>query len=215
VTLTASELAEYGRQAYNAVGDTFFSDAEIYRYIWEAEAELATEAKLIERAYTTTTVASTAAYAAPTYAMVIKRVTYDSQKLMPISFREYDALVFNATTIPLGTPQYYVLWEDELTLYPTPDAAATLKIWSLNQPQQVTSTSALEVPGVWHLPMADFLLWKFAQKDKNFQAAANYQAAWAQTVQKAKKWNRTRVRGDSFTTVTDVDMVPQTVIGAI
>ena len=215
MSMTGSELAEYARQVANGVGDTFWTDAEMYRYIWEASAVLATECRLIERSYTTTTVASTAAYAAPTYAMVIKRVTYNSSKLMPINFREYDALVQNATVIPTGTPQYYYYWEDELTLYPTPDAAYTLKIWSYNHPQAVTATSTIEVPPVWHLSMADFVVWKMLAKQMNFQAAAQFQSSWLETITKAKRWNRTRLRGDSFSCVTDVDLVPATVIGAI
>lgn len=215
MSLLPSELNEYARQNYNAVGDTFFTDSEMYRYIWAAQSVLSTEARLIERTYTTTTVIGTAAYAAPTYAREYKRVTYNAQKLMPISFREYDALVLNGTVIPIDTPQYYLLWDDEFTLYPTPDAAKTLKIFSINEPQPVTSTSTLEVPSIWHLPMADFLLWKMAQKDKNFQAAQYYMANWNDTVTKAKKWNRTRLRGDAFAAVTDIDLVPNTVIGAI
>ena len=213
--MTPSELSEYARQQYNSLNDDFFTDAELYRHIWAAQAELARKALVIERTYTASSVASQAEYEYPTNTIAIKRVTYNSSKLMPISFREYDSLVQNTTTVPTGTPQYYFVWQETMTLYPTPDTSSyTIKVWSYNEPQEVSVTSTLEVPSLWHLPMADYLCWKKATKDKNLAAAQLYKDNWDQAIIDAKAWQRKRLRGDSFSSVTDLDVVPITVVGA-
>ena len=154
--MTPSELAEYARRQYTAVGDAFFSDPELYQYIWAAQLELATEALCIRRVYTASTVAAQQEYEYPTNALSIKRVTYDGEKLTPITFREEDALTSPAVTVS-GSPQYYAVWNDTLYLTPIPDAVGTLKIFSINEPQEVDNTSVLEVQTRYHLKMADFL----------------------------------------------------------
>lgn len=213
--MDVQDLLEFARQRYNAVGDEFFSDAELYRHVWAAQMVLAHEARVIERVYQTTTTASQQEYAYPTNTILIKRVTYDGNKLMPITFREDDTLTLNnSTTTATGTPQYYALWNETLYLRPIPDDALTLKVFSVSEPQEVTSNSTLEVPSMWHLGMADYLCWQMALKDKNLQAAAQYEKTWQATVQKAKRWQRLRLRGDALHSVKDEDSLPTTYIGA-
>lgn len=55
-----SDINTYARAKYNATGDTFFADTEIYYYIYQAELELAAEAPLIYE--TTSNISFTATY---------------------------------------------------------------------------------------------------------------------------------------------------------
>lgn len=214
--MTPGDLLEYVRQSYNAVNDDFFPDALLYRHIWAAQMELAKKALLIERVYTTTTVADTQEYSFPTNTIAIKRVTYDGFKLEPITFREDDALTTsNAGTTASGRPAYYASWDFTLFLRPIPNDALTLKIFSYNQPQEVSATSALEVPENFHLNIADFLLWKMASQDKNMAIAEQYQAAWSATMKEARQWRRLSKRGDGFSAVQDIETLPASIIGAI
>lgn len=212
--MTPSELTEYARTNYNSVNDDFFGDTELYRHIWAAQAELARKALVIERTYTTTSVASTAEYSYPTNTIAIKRVTYNGIELKPTTLAKYNLLVQNATTVPTGTPTCYYVWEETLVLYPTPDAAYTVKIWSYNEPQEVSVTSTLEVPSLWHLPIADYLCWRKAMKDKNYAAAQVYKDIWAAAVLDAKAWQRKRLRGNAFATVGDSGDVLHDLVGA-
>lgn len=212
--MTPNDLQEYARRQYNASSDQFFSDAELYQHIWAAQHELAYKALLIERVYSTTTVASQQEYSYPTDTIAIKRVTYDGVKLVPISFKEDDTLTLgNSATTATGAAQFYAIWNSTLYLRPIPDDALTLQIFSYNEPTEVSATSTLEIPTMWHLPIADFVLWKMAAKDKNFEAAAQYQAMWAKTVMEARKFGRRRLRGDAFVVVKDEDAWPSTFPG--
>ncbi len=138
--MTPNDLQEYARRQYNASADQFFSDSELYQHIWAAEYELAYKAMLIERVYTTTTVASQQEYSYPTDTIAIKRVTYDGVKLVPITFKEDDTLTLgNAATTATGSPQFYAIWNETLYLRPVPDDDLTLKLFTYNEPTAVTA----------------------------------------------------------------------------
>lgn len=210
------QVIEYARQQYNAVSDSFFASTEMYRLLWSAQMELAREAWVIERVYTTTTTASQQEYSYPTQTLAIKRITCDGIKLVQTTFREDDSLTLsNQTTTATGKPQYFCIWNETIYLRPVPDSTYTLKIWSYNEPQEVSATSTLEVPTRYHLDLADYLLWRMASKDQNERASERWRQNWEQRVLKAKGDRRRELRGDSFACVQDVDILPVTVIGAL
>jgi hypothetical protein len=214
--MTPQEVQEYARQQYNSVGDDFFSDTELYRHVWAAQMDLALKSRCIRRVYTTSTVVAQHEYSKPTNTISIKRITYNGQKLLPITMREDDALTLsNSLTSQSGTPQYYYEWGDSFFLRAIPDAVGALKVYSFNKPQEVTSASTLEVPDRYHLQLADYLIWKQAAKDKNWDAARFYQEIWMKTLKEAVGYERTLLRGDAFATVQDVETLPSTVIGTI
>lgn len=212
--MTPNELQTYARQQYNAATDNFFSDAELYQHIWAAEFELSRQAMLIERLYSTSTVASQQEYTYPTDTIAIKRITFDGVKLVPITFKEDDTLTLgNSATTATGDPQFYAVWNSTIYLRPIPSRVATLQIFSFNEPAEVSAASTLEIDTMWHLAMADFLLWKMAAKDKNFEAANYYKGMWDKTVFEARKWGRRRLRGDSFLVIKDEEAWPSTFPG--
>ena len=131
MSMTPTQLESAARQRYNAVNDSFWSQAEMLGMIYQAQMELAAECLVIQNKYTTTTVASQQAYAWPTRAISIKRVTYDGAKIDPIDMREDDAIsLSNTTSIATGTPQFYFSWENSIYLQPVPSEAKTLEIWT-------------------------------------------------------------------------------------
>lgn len=214
--MTPQELVLYVRQQYNAVGNTFFSDDELFSHIWNAEMRLAREALCIQRVYTTTTVADQQEYSFPTNAIGIKRITYNGTKLSQVTFREDDSLTLsNSTTTATGSSQYFALWNYTLYLRPIPDAAVTLKIFSYNKPQEVTSSSSLEVPDEYHLDMANYVLSMMCLKDQNFEGSNYYMGLWNGDVMRCKKDHKKMKRTESYTAVQDLELLPTTVIGAV
>lgn len=199
--MTPAQIETQARQAYNAVGETFWSQAEFLATIWRACLEISTESKCIENAYTTTTVASTQEYAYPTNTISIKRVTYAGVKLEPIDFRRADGLSLASSTAT-GTPMYYAEWDGVLILYPMPDAAGTLKIYSFSEPAEIqTSSQTLEVPSAFHGRIVNFVLSEMYAKDKDFNSAQYYRNLWEGDKKEIKRWVAKRRRGDTFQTV--------------
>jgi hypothetical protein len=214
--MTPSDLAEYARQQYNSLTDDFFSESELNRHIWAAQLELARKAFLIERVYTTTTVADQREYEFPTNTIGIKRVEYEGVKLAPINFREDDAITLNnSATTGTGTPACYAVWNRTLYLRPVPIEAGELTIFSYSEPQAVDTTSTLEVPTAYHLDMANYLLWRKSIKDQNFEAARHYKETWDECVKAAREFQRKSKRGDSFATVQDIDMLNSNGLGGV
>lgn len=214
--MTLTELITMARQRHNSVGDDFWSDEEIRGLIFSACIEMAREAFVIEGVYSTTTVASQQQYTYPTSTIAIKRVTYDGIKLQPITFREDDQITGNnAATTSTGTPQYYAVWNDTIYLRPTPAAAATLEIFSYNEPQAITSVSTLEIPTQYHIDIVDYLLSAMSAKEKNFEGATYWRDQWDKRLAKIKAHERKRLRRDSFTNVNDIDSMSESFIGTV
>ena len=214
--MTPTQIEELSRNKYNAIGDSFFFQDEILGYMYEACLELARHAKMIERTYTTSTVASQQEYSYPTNTIAIKRITYDGKKLKPITFREDDAITgLNQSTTSAGTPQYYAIWNETIYLRPIPSSVATLKIFSYNEPSALTITSTLEIPTQFHMDIVNFIVSEMASKDLNYTAADRYLQKWERAKIEARKWQRIKNRGDSFSTVQDEDMMVEGYLGIV
>lgn len=213
--MTITDLITQTRAQYNATADTFFADSEIIHYYYEACAILAREGLLIEAvSSSTSTVIGTQAYSVPTNAIILKRVTYNGQKLQPIDFRQDDALTYlNQNNTAQGTPVYYAIWNRQVYLRPIPDAVQTLAFYTYNQPAALTIASTLEIPEQFHMSLILYALSRMYFKDKDVSTGNNYQALWDKQVLEAKKWAKKMKRGDSFTAVKDDEGSFETILG--
>lgn len=216
MTMTPSQLEQSARRRYNAVNDTFWTQAEMLDMMFQAQMELATECLVIQNKYTTTTVASQQAYAWPTRAISIKRVAYDGAKIDPIDMREDDAIsLTNTTSIATGIPQFYFSWERSIYLQPVPSEAKTLDIWTYDYPETVVVTSALSVPCEYQPGMVYFMLAEMALKDGNFALSDRYKARWDGEKAKALKLESKRKRGDGPARIKDIERLAQSAFGTL
>ena len=210
-----SSLMDYARQQYNAVGDPLFPDALVRNWIYDAEMELAREAKCCRATYSTTSVASQQEYAFPTLGISIKRVTYDGVRVMPKSLDE----VQNLTATPAaatGTPYIYAIWDETVIFGPIPvSSGLTIKVYAFVQPSEKTSNSAtLDTPSRYHLDLAEYVLYRMCVTDKNYQGAVMHKENWDKKVRDAKKYERRMMTGDGFSFVRDEEReFDQLVIG--
>lgn len=221
--MIVADILTYSRSLYNATGDTFFTDLEIYFLIYKAELELCNECNLIESIDSTTlTVSGTNSYNYPTNARIIKRLTYTNlvgiaNKLEPITFREDDALTLvNVASTTLGTPQFYTIYNSKIYLRPTPDTSAcTVTFYTYNEPIPVTAVSTLEIPTVFHADLVDYVLMNMYLKDKDVNSASAYKGSWDLTKARIKRWVQKRKRGDAFTVVQNEDNLAVTLSGPV
>lgn len=202
--MTPTQIETAARNRYNAVGDTFFSSSEILDLMWQACIEISRLTGLIEQSYTTSTVASQQEYSYPTNAMSIKRITYNGAKLQKITMREDDAITgFNQSTTDEGTPTYYFIWNREIYLRPIPADVGTLKIFTQNEPQVITSTSTLEIPTHFHMDLVHYICSQMAMKDQNVDVMKMHDEKWQMALINAQKWARLNKRSDTFSNVQD------------
>lgn len=204
--MTPSDLMNYVRQRYNAVGDSFFADGEIYNYFWAGQTELAQETFCIRRTYTTTSVVDQRIYDMPAYTLSLRRVEFDGERIFPNDFLDDDALTGNNPDDDIsGTPEHYQIWDSQYYLRPTPSTAATIKLYTYDLPTVPSSVGTLDVPERYHLMLADYALYCMLSKDKNRQMAQDHLALWKEHKQRALQTERLRMVGDSFSCVKDMD----------
>lgn len=214
--MTPSDVMTSARQQYNAVGDTYFPDANIYNWIYQAQMILAKRADVIEQTYQTTTVAAQQGYSYPSNTMMIKRVTVNGRKIKPISMRQDDAVSLqNSASQQQGQPAYYFIWQNTINFRPIPDTTYTLQIWSFNYPSTVSATSVLDVPAEYHMDLVDYVLYRMFSQDKNIEMAQLHKGHWEEHVKEAMSYRRRRLRADGFADTQSEDTLPTTILGAI
>lgn len=203
--MTPTELEEYVRSRYNAVGDTFFSQEEIFNYFWQAQMELAREALCIKRTYTTTSVQGQRVYDFPTSTISIRRVEYDGERIFPNDFSDDDVLTGNSPDEAItGRAENYQQWGYQIYLRPIPDTdGLTIKIYGYDMPSQPTEAGTLDVPLIYHLDLGDYALYCMFGKDKNHQMADYHLGIWNSKKKEVLRAERLRLTGDEYETVKD------------
>lgn len=200
--MSPTEIELAARNRYNAVGDSFWGQDELFMLIYDACLDMARECFMIETTYTTSTVASQREYAYPSNTISIKRIEYNNAKLEPISFREDDyVLGYSQDVDSTGTPMYYSIWDETIYLRPIPSAIGTLRIYSYNEPAVVTATSTLEIPTQFHMDIVNYVVSEMCSKDQNYTGAQWFQNKWNNAKLAAKRYARKQKRGDSFAVV--------------
>lgn len=195
--MTPTQILTSARNKYNAVGDSFWSDDELLGILYDACVEMTDDADMIERTYSTSTVASQQEYSYPLDTTKIKRITFNGRKLYPIDFRIDDDITgYNQSTSSTGTPAYYFIWNDTISLRPIPSDVGTLKIYAYNEPAELTITSVLEIPTQFHKDLIYFIVSEMTAKDKQFDHAQYYLNKWEKAKLRAKAFMRKKRRGD-------------------
>jgi hypothetical protein len=205
-----SEIADDVRQRYNAVGDNFFADQELYDLMFDGSMELATETECIEAIdSSTSTVSGTISYSLPTRAFKIHRVTWNGIRLDPIDFMEDDYFTGNSfATTQTGDPRYYAQWSTSVYLRPVPNAAQTLVFYTCNYPADVTAASTLSLPVQYQTYLKDYLLSRMFSKDGNHVMAKYYQDIWEANVVKVKRVEMKRKVSDQYKIVKNLENMP-------
>ncbi len=204
--MEVDEVEDYARRRYNVVGDTrFFTSLEIQRYIWAAEMELARETFCVRNTFSAVSVSGTQEYPFPSRTLAIKRVSYDSCRVEPRTLSEVLALT-SSVAAPIGQPAIYAIWNEVLYLAPIPDTdGLEIKIFSIDEPEEVSTSATLSVPTRYHLDLAEYVVWQMAVKDKNYQGATYHEKRWHDIVTKAKAFERKALRTDQQGFMRDSD----------
>jgi len=190
-------------QAYETSA-AFWSDEEIYAYMWQAECEVAALVECTETTdSTTTTVSGTVEYAKPTDCLIIKRLTWDSVKLKKITLSDLDAMdgTGYGGTVSTGNPEFYYEHGANVGLYPTPTSAKTLKFWHIKQPTELTAASTtFTVPQLFQHYIPDYCLYRMYLKDQDDRANTHLKL-WDENIGKAiSKWKHSQHR-DQYSVV--------------
>lgn len=200
--MTPTQLETAARNKYNAIGDSFFGQAEIFDLLFDACNQLARECLVIKSILTTSTVASQQEYTKPTNTISIKRITYEGKKLKPITMREDDSITgLDQSSTSEGTPSFYYEWDTSVFLRPIPSGVGTLKIFAYSSHDTITSSSTIDIPTEYHMNLVDYVVSEMCAKDQNFQMANWYLNKWQTFKVQCLAFEKKKIRGDSFAAV--------------
>jgi hypothetical protein len=207
--MTPSQIETAARRRLNAVNDTFWASEEIIEdCLYFAMLDMVRETRVIEAVTTTVTVSGTAAYASPTYATEIKRITVAGKVLRLEDFSKIDAMRGNTTTTPSGTPHSFYLWDDSYYLFPTPSSSGdTISIWSFSEPARPSSSSTLEIPTTYHDSLVIGTIYYMVLKEPSDPRIPLFKKQWDEQVAKVRSHVQRKKRTAGFNRVSSEEQL--------
>ena len=215
--MTPSEVLTDIRNQINEQSAGFYSDEEIYAYMWNGEKILAETTGCAETTDSTlTTVAAQREYTIPSTVATLLRVEYDSYKLKKIDLTQLDQIegkTYGGITTS-GDPVYYYEFGNKIGLSSIPTAAKTLKLWVIAIPTKLTSTStAFTIPNRYGDYLTDYCLFRMWAKDQQNDMADRFENRWEKNLSTVEsKWKDVKFR-DNYIQVKDEDQFEGTEIG--
>lgn len=212
--MTNSQILTAARNNLNAVSDTLWSDTELLLTLWRVGMELARDTRCMEQSFTTVTVTGTSLYTAPPNATEVWRVTYNGAKLYEMDYREFDSINPNSTA-STGTPGYYINYSDRIQLYPAPDAANTLKVWTYEYPESPTASGTITIPAQYHDVLVAGLTYEMAPKDLGHPLTVYWRDKWESAKQRVVAHMARKKRADKFAVVKTEEQMLSNDLGVI
>lgn len=184
----ASRLSSVRNQLFESAA-AFWTDAEIYGYLADAEYLMASEVNCAQVTDSTiTTVIGTQEYTQPAQIMRIQRLTWNSVKLKAIDLTQLDSInypIYGGTTVT-GNPVYYYLYAGLIGLYPIPSDTKTIKIYGMKRPVAVSaSQQSFTIPDELIPYLDDYALYRCYLKDQDGKADVHINL-WNANLKKAK-----------------------------
>ena len=216
--MTPTQLYNSIRNQINDTSADFWSESELYRYMSDAEMELASLVNCTETTATDTSVADQREYDRPSDAINIERVTWNSVKLKKINLTDLDNLEGTSYggSADYGNPVYYYDYADVIGLSPIPDAAQTIKYYYTAQPTILSASStAFTIPAMLGHLLADYCLYRMYSKDQMSSESAKHFQLWKDNLKTAEQIMATQRSTDRFRVVRVEDAYPITDLGTI
>lgn len=172
--MNVADIISRVKRTFGDESGTQITDADIMRWINDAQNEIAQTVKLFETTGTQQTLAGTNDYFLPDTLIDLRAVYLDQRYIQHLSEREFDEYIRRANdgveSIP-GEPQYYTSWGNKITLYPGPGAGQNLEIRFICFPVQVTApTDDLPLPMRYHNRILEMVLASAHELDENYEA---------------------------------------------
>lgn len=206
--MLVSEIATRVRKQFGDESGTLITDADIIRWVNDAQLEIATKVDVLQGSATAATIASTSDYTFPTTYLRIHSIKWNGRRLREINLQQAEELVpskDNAATYPVGEPQYYWVWGNVFTLYPAPSASVAqgLRVFYIKQPTVVTAVGDTpELPVKYHARIVEYCMAQAAELDENDSRYANKINQFNQNVQNEAGRDRTT---QYYPFITDID----------
>jgi hypothetical protein len=213
----AQVLSTVRNQLYETTA-AFWTDSELYAYMWMGEMEIAQSYQCTDATTATTTVTNTSMYTMPASAMVLQRVVWNGVKLKRLQDQtDRDALdsPSYSGTLTTGNCTHYYEYGSTIGLWPVPIQSHTIQWYYSKEPDEVTALSTFTVPMVFHRALPDYVLYRAYSKDSNEGQSIFHKKLWEEALEKTGRAYQDSKLTDLYPVVRDEDNYPNTELGII
>lgn len=163
---------------------------DVTRWVNDAMREIAIKNDLLQVKGSQDATASTIAYTLPVDIAKLQSVKYKGISLRSSSLQQIDEMIQSKdlTVVqgyPLGTPEYYWIYANQINLYPAPDSslAGAMTIYYTRHPVPVTqSDDTPELSAEYDNRIVEYCLAQAFELDANFDVASIKMGSFRQGV---------------------------------
>lgn len=182
MTKTQGALITSIRDRLDETIPTFWSDAQICRWINEALLDVARRTETIQDRDDVSVSAGTREYSLPTDCLRVYRVEFratGASEAYPLEFRQFnamDAIWGTSQEITTGMPVLYTIWgyspSNKIVLYPVPAVAGSIKVFNYRLPAELATngsaaSTTVEIPNGWESLIVDYAEYSALRRDRD------------------------------------------------
>lgn len=217
MTLNVGDVALRVRRTFGDDAGVQITDADIFRWVNDAQLEISTEnEELLEVIGTTDVVLGQPDYAMPADMNVLRSLMYNNFKIRGLSQIQFDEYLdgYKASVsqggFGNGIPEAYMLYGGVITLFPTPNQniIGGLRIYYSKYPASVGNLAdGLGVPDRYHPTVVNYCLQQAYEMDESADMSSMKGQQFMNKVQKLKNQEKkaTTDRYPSITTLPEDD----------
>jgi hypothetical protein len=196
--MIASDIITRVQRIFGDDAGTQITSDDIIRWINDGQEEIVINNEgLLETNGTISSIAGQATYSLPADCSVLRSIQYNGYALKAMSLNDFNLYLngFNDPNQPYGKdiPIVYTVWNNTITLFPTPAVAVVngINFYYIKHPVAVVNTSdALGVPVQYHKALVDYCLSQAYELDEDSQKAVMKTQQFEQAAQKLNDRNK-------------------------
>jgi hypothetical protein len=188
-TKTVGQIYDYVKRAFGDESGVQLTNADIVRWINDAQNEIAEAAGVIPSTATISVVAGTPTYSLTSVTPLINTVAsvlLDGRRVGNINIAQAEESISLADPLgeEQGAPQFWYSWSGDINFWPKPDKNYTMTLRYFAKPTDVTitTTDVLSVPDNCFTDVVNYVLMRAYEMDENPEMMAAKQAEFANSI---------------------------------
>lgn len=153
-------------------------DADIFRWINDAQREIAYQNDALQTKGTSSTVVGQQSYNLPADCLTLKSLWVNGflVDMKSMTQAEEDIIALGTpNTLQQGQPQFYWIWANQINFYPVPDSNGTNNIvifYNRSAVQVTASTDSLDLSETYHNAIMQYVLAQAYELDEDWTASS-------------------------------------------
>lgn len=168
--MNVGEIATRVKRQFGDEAGAQITDADIIRWINDAQREIAVNNNLLQVSGTVPTTAGNGEYSLPADLLTLRNVYVDGRKLNGISYEDAVEQDLEESTAT-GEVQKYWIFANKFNLYPVPGTTGSLRVHYTKRPVDVAVTGDIpEVSQQYHNRIVEYCIAQAYELDDNVES---------------------------------------------